>query len=629
MGKFICHSPCPECGSRDNVSVWDDGAKCMSCAFQTFDTGILETLAEHAVKSSSKRKGNRMTYIPPTLRPITKTWRGILPATFLKYSVGLDESNNVHFQHIPHGVHVGSKVRSGTSKEYWFDGESTGIGLFGVHCASGDRRIIVTEGELDALSAYQMMGYAAVSIPLGVQSATKFIKASAQYLETFDEIVFLFDMDAVGRTAQAECVKLLDQSKVKSMSLPIGFKDANDMLVAGKEKEFKECYWSAQAYTPTGIISTEDVIERTVSFLMDKSARHGKPTGYDGLDKLIGGWRAGEVTTIVAGTGIGKSSITRALCYKQVVLGVKTLYIPLEDMLEQATSRFLEMHTASSLVKSNDVPNEALMRQGLFEVLENLTLFDQSGAISVDDLVSSIGYAVRKDCIEFVALDHISAMTSNRDTDERRALDNAIQALKLRVAKDLKCAVLVVSHISRDSSDKEDNKPTLARVKGASSIAQYSDAVLGLERERKQQLTTFRTLKASRLWGVFGEFSVKWDEGTQQFIEEVEFDTQLLDEGQAPHGEETKGTVGDGARQEVQESTRAGSLEHEPVECEGGTVRSSQDILHTEEDLQPRPTATQRDTGGVEGVAIEGEQNHTPSRKRATQKLSSRVALPQ
>jgi len=363
---------------------------------------------------------------------------------------------------------------------------------------------------------------------------------------------------------------------------------------------------------------------------MDKSARHGKPTGYDGLDKLIGGWRAGEVTTIVAGTGIGKSSVTRALCYKQIMLGVKTLYIPLEDMLEQATSRFLEMHTSSSLVKSNDVPNEAVMRQGLFEVLENLTLFDQSGAISVDELVASIAYAVRKDGIEFVALDHISAMTSNRDTDERRALDNAIQALKLRVAKDLKCSVLVVSHISRDSADKEDNKPTLARVKGASSIAQYSDAVLGLERKRNEQLTTFRTLKASRLWGVFGEFSVTWDEGTQQFVEEMEFDTQLLDEGQAPHGtvQEDNATVGDGEREEVKESVRTGSLEHELTSIEGGAVRSSEDTVCIEPHVQPRPTATQRDTGGDEGVTVSAGQNKDTADKKATRKLPARVPLP-
>jgi len=570
-----------------------------------------------------------MTYEPVNLRAIDKVWRGITPSTFAKYGVGLDEKNNVHFPYYLEGTHVGSKVRAGTAKEFWFSGETTGVQLFGMQAANGDRRIIVTEGEIDALSAAQMTGYAAVSVPFGADSAAKHIKHTLRWLESFGEIVLCFDMDKPGRAAQEACVALLDKTKVKVMVLPTGFKDPNDMLKSGQDQQFKTAYFSAQSFTPTGIISTEEVIERTVSFLMDKSARHGKPTGYDGLDKLIGGWRAGEVTTIVAGTGIGKSSITRALCYKQVMMGVKTLYIPLEDMLEQATSRFLEMHTASSLVKSNDVPNEALMRQGLFEVLENLTLFDQSGAISVDDLVASIAYAVRKDGIEFVALDHISAMTSNRDTDERRALDNAIQALKLRVAKDLKCAVLVVSHLSRDSSDKEDNNPTLSRVKGASSIAQYSDAVLGLERKRNEQLTVFRTLKASRLWGVFGEFSVKWDEGTQQFVEEMEFDTQLLDEGQAPHGEETKGTVGDGTGQEVQESTRAGRLEHEPTEREGCTVRSSEDILYTEEDIQPRPTVTQRNTGGVEGVAIEGEQNDTPSRKRATQKLSYRVALPQ
>ena len=109
----------------------------MSCDFRTFDQDVIETLLEHKVnyKSNKSKARHTMTFTPPQLRPITKKWRGVSPETFARYSVGLDDANNVHFPYFVDGKHVGSKVRSATEKKFWFIGESTGIGLFGTHCA--------------------------------------------------------------------------------------------------------------------------------------------------------------------------------------------------------------------------------------------------------------------------------------------------------------------------------------------------------------------------------------------------------------------------------------------------------------------------------------------------------------
>lgn len=35
MSTFVCHEPCPRCGSRDNVAVWSDGHKlCFGCGYR-------------------------------------------------------------------------------------------------------------------------------------------------------------------------------------------------------------------------------------------------------------------------------------------------------------------------------------------------------------------------------------------------------------------------------------------------------------------------------------------------------------------------------------------------------------------------------------------------------------------
>lgn len=637
MGVFLGHSRCPSCDSADNLSVWDDGAKCMgnACNYRTFDADDIALFSQHLTsnRSKGKKRMNSQQWTPPVLKPITKKWRGISPETFARFGVGLDDNNNVHFPYYVDGVHVGSKVRSATEKKFWFDGESSGVQLFGMQCANGDRRIIVTEGEMDAMAATEMTGYPATSVPFGADSATKHVKATLRWLESFDEVVLCFDADKPGTEAQSDCLKMLAPGKVKSMVLPIGYKDANDMLIAGKGHEFKQAYYSAQTVYPSGVLSRADMIDRTLAFNSDRKRRVGMPTGYDGLDALIGGFREGDVITFTAGTGKGKSTITRNLAYRQAIRGVKSLYIPLEDLTEVAMTRFCEMQMGASLLKSDVEPDPEALRAALEVLLDNVTVLDQKGGMSVDELVNTIGYVVRENDVKVVVLDHITAMANSvQGMDERKALDTCIEALKLRVAVALKCCVVVVSHISRDSADKDDNKPTLNRLKGASSIAQYSDCVLALTLDPEDSVTTVTTLKHHRIWGQSGEFKLEWSRQSQQLEEVVATPTtavNLLDQGQADAPVQNEQDTTDSTGKENEVDVRAGHLEPEPTGGEGCTVRGSEDQIHDEPHVHTRPAATKRHSRGAKGSADRAGQGEDVGSAEATPRLPTRTALPE
>jgi twinkle protein len=74
--------------------------------------------------------------------------------------------------------------------------------------AVGQRQvsITITEGEIDALSVSQAFRnkYPVVSVPNGAQSAAKALAENYEYLDKFDKIVLMFDMDKPGREA-SEC----------------------------------------------------------------------------------------------------------------------------------------------------------------------------------------------------------------------------------------------------------------------------------------------------------------------------------------------------------------------------------------------------------------------------------------
>ena len=101
--------------------------------------------------------------------------------------------------------------------------------------------LVITEGELDAMSVSQAQGnrWPVVSVPSGAQGAAKAIRDNLEFVESFETVVLCFDNDDPGRTAAQECALLLSPGKAKVCVFPL--KDASDMLQAGRTKEIIEC----------------------------------------------------------------------------------------------------------------------------------------------------------------------------------------------------------------------------------------------------------------------------------------------------------------------------------------------------------------------------------------------------
>lgn len=97
----------------------------------------------------------------------------------------------------------------------------------------------------------------------------------------------------------------------KAKIMPLRFKDANDYLLKSKQKQFVEDWWEAKTHTPDGIISGKnmwDIINKGVT-----EAAVNYP--FQGLQKLTYGLRQGELVTLTAGSGLGKSQFVRELIW--------------------------------------------------------------------------------------------------------------------------------------------------------------------------------------------------------------------------------------------------------------------------------------------------------------------------
>ena len=206
------------------------------------------------------------------------------------------------------GVATGAQVCKGLRDEKGRK-KITAIGhvkdsaLFGQHLyGGGGKRLIITEGYLDCLSARLMLNdrYPVVSVLNGTGSAVKDIQNNIDYVETFDEVIFCFDNDKVGHEKAKEAAQLITPGKAKIVPLT-KYKDANDFLVQGEVKAFVGMFWDAKRHQPDGIVNLADIYDS----VLEEDEKPSIDYPWAGLNEMLDGIRKSELVTITSGSGMG------------------------------------------------------------------------------------------------------------------------------------------------------------------------------------------------------------------------------------------------------------------------------------------------------------------------------------
>lgn len=508
-GEFIEHRPCPECGSKDNLAVYADGyAKCFSadCGFYTY--GGCDGADLPGDPRGSRRGGaSRHADDDDTFHPLTGTAQA-LPARRItqetcdkwKYVVGDFAGKQRQIANfVVDGQVVAQKVRM-PDKSFVLLGSKAAkksLPLYGQWLwRDGGRKLVITEGELDALSMSQAQGnkWPVVSVPNGAQSAARAVLQQLEWVEKFDQVVIMFDMDEPGQKAAREVAELLKPGKAAIASLPL--KDANEMLVAGRTRELIDAMWGAKTYRPDGIVHGEELWGEVTRDVAGAGIEY--PEWCSGLNEKLQGIRPGELVAVTAGSGIGKSSFCRQLAVHLATEHQQTVgYLALEESVRITTLSMMSIHaqqrwTIDFRSHSLLTPEEQAARRAAFDATVGTGryfFFNHFGSTAVDHILSRIRYLVRGCGCRYVFLDHLSILVSALDDtsglDERKLIDRAMTMLRTLV-EELGCALFVVSHLRRPgqgSTWDQGRVPSMSDLRGSASIEQLSDTIVAFSRD--------------------------------------------------------------------------------------------------------------------------------------------------
>ena len=431
--------------------------------------------------------------------------RGITEETCRKfaYTVGTHRGHSVQVASYRDdtGAVVAQHLR-GADKAFAWVGDAGRAGLFGQHLwPSEGRRVVVTEGEIDALTVAQAfgLGWPVVSVPNGAQGAKKALQRALEWLEGYESVVLWFDNDEPGRKAAQECAALFTPGRCSLATAQL--KDANEVLRAGGVKAVCRAVYDARKWAPGGIVNGAELWDR-----ITEVTAPGIPYPWEGLTNKTGGQKRGTLIMWTSGTGMGKSSAVAQVAYELAMdHGLRVGYVALEEGVARTAQRFMSYHLGKLVHVAGTTTAEEM--RGAFDATlgtGRIWLLDHFGSTDSDDLAGRIRYLAKGCECDVIVLDHLSIVVSGlaEGTDERRTIDRTMTILRTLV-EETGVIMHVVSHLRRTGGDKgaeEGERISLSHLRGSQSIAQLSDMVLALERNQQAEtpeagLALFRVLK--------------------------------------------------------------------------------------------------------------------------------------
>jgi twinkle protein len=206
----------------------------------------------------------------------------------------------------------------------------------------------------------------------------------------------------------------------------------------------------------------------------------GYPTMLEPLDKLLGGWRDGEVTVLAGEPGAGKSTLAGFLSLLQGGCGRSVLHMTFEVRPGAMVRKWVQM-LGGNPVQEMSRSDYVSARRKLARM--SLMLPAVQGSVCVDEVVRVVSDAVSRFGVGLVVVDHLGFVDEGVLPNNLIRGSKAVIALK-KIALEFGVHILLLCHMRKRQSGDVSGKFGLSDVLGAGEITQFADNVMFVRRPK-------------------------------------------------------------------------------------------------------------------------------------------------
>lgn len=419
--------------------------------------------------------------------------RKISAETIQAFKIQADSQGNIVFPFYRDGQLVYAKFRRPRKPKEKEPKEWQAKGacpiLFGMDMCVYSQPLVITEGQLDAMSLYEAGITNVVSVPNGCDNLD-WVETCWDWLERFRTIILFGDNDDPGRRMVQSVVRRLDEARCMIVDeYPMrpdgttGCKDANEIIYFHGKDALLEAFHSAKPIPIKGIINLADVVP------YDPVTVPRIRTMIPSLDEALGGLIEGGLTVFTGKPSKGKSTLAGLLLLNAIEQGYSVCAYS-GELTKERFQEWTNLQLAGSEyiglrhdpVKDKKVPylsfavQQRLMAyyRDKFFLFDNHEIFDANQSEAILRVFTA---AVRRYGCKLFLIDNM--MTALSDCDEENKAQGRLANMLKRFANQYQVHVMLVAHPRKTKAGESLRQDDIA---GNSATIRLADSAIVVER---------------------------------------------------------------------------------------------------------------------------------------------------
>lgn len=393
------------------------------------------------------------------------------------------EWNTVQFNYYLNGELINTKFRTG-DKCFKL---CTGAQLipYMIDNIKGQKECIITEGEMDALSFYEVGYHNVISVPNGANANLDYLDDFIEdYFDDKETIFIASDTDTKGVELRGELLRRFGAERCRVLEYGQGCKDANEHLMQYGAESLKKALLSAPEIKLEGVFTVSD-FEESLDALFEHGMQKGVTIGHECFDRLCS-FETKRLLTVTGIPGSGKSEFIDEIAERlNMRYGWRFAYFSPENApLAYHASKLIEKFTGKKFSKSTMTYGE--YKQVKQHLETDFFFISPKDDYRLETILERAKFLVRRRGIKALVIDPYNRLEDESDgMSETKYISRQLDRLT-NFAQQNDVLVILMAHPTKQTKNKDGviEAPTLYDISGSAHFYNKTDFGIVVHRNR-------------------------------------------------------------------------------------------------------------------------------------------------
>ena len=393
------------------------------------------------------------------------------------------EWNTVQFNYFLNGELINTKFRTGDKCFKLCSGAQ--LIPYMIDNIKGQKECIITEGEMDALSFYEVGFHNVISVPNGANANLDYLDDFIEdYFDDKETIFIASDTDTKGVELRDELLRRFGAERCRVLEYGQGCKDANEHLMQYGAESLKKALLSAPEIKLEGVFTVSD-FEESLDALFEHGMQKGVTIGHECFDRLCS-FETKRLLTVTGIPGSGKSEFIDEIAERlNMRYGWRFAYFSPENApLAYHASKLIEKFTGKKFSKSTLTYGE--YKQVKQHLETDFFFISPKDDYRLETILERAKFLVRRKGIKALVIDPYNRLEDESDgMSETKYISRQLDRLT-NFAQQNDVLVILMAHPTKQTKNKDGviEAPTLYDISGSAHFYNKTDFGIVVHRNR-------------------------------------------------------------------------------------------------------------------------------------------------